>query len=147
MATVTIEVDQAALDKYFDKLTKKLTNFEDVWPEVIREFFRIEEDQFESLGHGKWQPLNPTYAKWKAQHYPGQPLMVREGRLKAGLTGGASTEKRPLSLTIAAKGAEYWKFHQRGTRVLPVRKVIDMTPDAKRRLAKVFIEEAIKGLK
>jgi hypothetical protein len=33
---------------------------------------------FDSEGHGKWRPLSPEYARWKARRYPGKTLLRRE---------------------------------------------------------------------
>ena len=80
-----------------------------------------------------WAPLSPGYRKWKAAHFPGQPILVRTGRLRASLT------QRPLGIEeVTSKGIRlgtdvpYGQFHQRGTRVMPRRQLYSNKADATR---------------
>jgi phage gpG-like protein len=35
---------------------------------------------------GSWQPLSVRYAAWKAEHYPGAGLLIKDGGLEASMT-------------------------------------------------------------
>lgn len=47
----------------------------------------------------QWAPLSVKYAAWKAIHYPGQPILVRTGALKASMTQLGA----PGNITIITK--------------------------------------------
>lgn len=47
-----------------------------------------------AAGGGKWKPLTPTYAAWKAEHFPGRPIGVCTSALRNSMIGGGGyTEK------------------------------------------------------
>jgi hypothetical protein len=41
-----------------------------------------------SASGGKWADLTTAYAAWKQEHYPGRPIGVLTGALRASMTGG-----------------------------------------------------------
>lgn len=56
-----------------------------------------------------WADLNPSYAAWKAQYWPGRPPLVRKGLMQQGFrhkSGKLSTE--------LWNEAQYFKYHQEG---------------------------------
>jgi len=109
--------------------------FEDlrpVWDAFREAFYAAELAQFSSEGSagrgGAWPGLSKDYAAWKAQHYPGMPLMVRTNALRGSLMGGDGHvyEPHPTWMGIGT-GVEYAIHHQRGAGDLPVRKLIDIS--------------------
>lgn len=76
--------------------------------------------QFDSEGAqgamGHWQPLSDIYGKWKAQHWPGRPILVRTGGMK-----GAMLNKE-IAVRVGADAATYEPkshiagYHQFGPR-------------------------------
>lgn len=142
----TIEVvNPDEVKTFFVRIKNELKDFTPIWDDVVEEFWNIQTDHFGSEGHGKWRPLSPRYAAWKAIHYPGQPLLVLTGKLEAAATGitGHQIRKSSDRVQIGWRGLNYWKFHQEGTRKMPQRKVIDIRTQDVNRLAAVFG----KGLK
>lgn len=129
----------------FNRITAYISDFTSLWPEVAKEFYGIEREQFDSIGakgaSGKWAALSKAYAVYKAKKYPGKPILQATGSLFASMTGfdAADSIFRPTAtdLTIGTQreGAIY---HQRETSRMPMRKVIDMTDDGKRRLQKAI---------
>lgn len=84
-------------------------------------------ERFSASGPG-WKPLSPAYASWKAEHFPGQPLLVRTGRMRGELLeitkGGASrVQANRLDLTPRTP---YFPVHQQGGRRVPKRQMIDL---------------------
>lgn len=56
----------------------------------------------------RWAPLSKRYAEWKERHFPGAPILVRTGDLKASMT----QEGAPGNITVIGKtGATF------GTRI------------------------------
>ncbi len=147
MPTLTFEFDEKAFDDWSDDLKKALRDVSDVWPVVIHEFYQIENEQFDTQGHGKWAPLSPAYAKWKAAHFPGRSLLVQTEKLKTEATGGGSISATPQQLSIAFRGVPYFKFHQQGTSRMPARKPIDLTPGDKQRIIKVFKQAVLDRIR
>lgn len=63
-----------------------MTNWRAPFKEMYQEYAAYEERVFASEGSaglGKWAPLSPIYAKWKAIHFPGRPILTRTGRMRA----------------------------------------------------------------
>lgn len=101
--------------------------------------YRDIQDNFESEGGsvGGWPPLSPAYAKWKAKHYPGRPMLVRKGPLKKSLTFDG-TKPGPEGLFEASRNAlifgtriAYAQHHQRPTgKRPPRRRILFLRPGA-----------------
>lgn len=82
-------------------------------------------DEEGSVETGKWSPLSPPYARWKARVRPGRPVLVFDGMLR-----------RDMTLTsqgvydVWGKGMRvgtdlpYAKYHQNGTPGMPARPLI-----------------------
>lgn len=66
-----------------------------------------------------WQPLNPTYAAWKAQHFPGRPPLIRTGAMNRGYAFDATNKSVSLF-----NEKFYFRFHQNGEGV-PQRVTMD----------------------
>lgn len=120
-----------------------LSDLRPLWPEVIREFYLIETEQFESEGaagaSGKWAALSDVYAKYKEVAHPGQPILRADDNLYQSLTDpeavGAVLRPEADSLTIGTS-VPYATAHQRGTRRMPARPPISLAEAQKRRLQK-----------
>lgn len=72
---------------------KSLDSFEAIWPRVERKFNAITREQFTSQGTrggSRWVPLSKKYARWKAVHHPGKPIMELSGRLLRSLSARTS---------------------------------------------------------
>lgn len=100
---------------------------------------------------GNWAPLSVSYAKWKAAHYPGKPILQRTGALQAALTGPGSNARREVSgdtLTFGTSGLPYASLHQTGTGKMPARPEFDYGPDFEAAMQAAVAEgvrEAVKA--
>ena len=130
----------------FQTLNESISDFRPVWPEIHMYFLRGTIEQFESLGARggqRWEPLSARYAKWKAQAYPGKPILVRTERLKRSLSVGGSEpdqikDFQEMSATFGTR-VPYARFHQRGTRRMPARPVLQPTQrDVDRMVSRLF---------
>lgn len=110
------------------------------WSDVFApKYFAAIQDLFKTSGTprgegGKfsgapWTMLSPAYAKWKYKHYPGQPILTRDGRLRDSLAWGGNT-LGPEGVWVATKhyaqfgtSVPYAAAHQYGVpkRNLPAR--------------------------
>jgi phage gpG-like protein len=82
------------------------------WDDVKEFFTDYEEKWFGDRGRG-WVALSPTYAAWKAKHFPGKPIMQRSGDLLDSLTG-PSIDIREPGYAIFGTDVEYAVYHQDG---------------------------------
>ncbi len=74
--------------------------------------------QFDTEGSyttGRWSPLSPPYAKWKAKNYPGQGILQRTGRLFRQLTMQPfGVDVREPRYAIFGTALPYANYHQQG---------------------------------
>lgn len=120
-----------------------LSDLRPLWPEVIREFYLIESEQFASEGaagaSGRWAPLSDVYAKYKQVAHPDKPILRADDDLFESLTNpeaaGAILRPEQDGLTIGTS-VPYATAHQRGTRKMPARPPISFSEVQKRRLQK-----------
>lgn len=113
-----------------------------LFPRMTPVFEQEMQDQFASEGRGPnagaWAPLSEQYARWKEEHYPGQPILQREGTLHEALTSsGSPFAKRVISgdtFDFGTVGVEYASFHQLGTSRMPARPEFDFGGDMERLL-------------
>lgn len=108
------------------------------WEAIANRFVAVERRHFRAEGGdkgstGKWAPLSPRYAAWKARHYPGKPILERSGELLRSLT------VRPLDVEVIlpdrmviGSAVAHGRYHQAGGPNLPRRRPVDL-PDAERR--------------
>src|SRR3990172_9586013 len=144
MFQLTFEVDgDVQLARSFSRFADNIKDARKPFGEVADDFKEIEDKQFKSegsYGSGGWMPLSSNYAEWKAKHYPGTKILERTGRLWASLASKTSDTIRDikkLEMTVGTS-SKYAIFHQRGTRKMPMRKIINLTEDDKRRWTKIF---------
>lgn len=114
---------------------------------------RVTGEQFASEGAhglgGRWQPLNPDYAAWKDEHYPGRPMLVRTGAMRdAYLVHGTRvlTDDRlvwGITDQTDADGdeiADRATGHQTGRGVVPQRKIIALNANDRRGIDRLFVD-------
>ncbi|MFN3652226.1 MAG: hypothetical protein ACK47B_21825 [Armatimonadota bacterium] len=102
---------------------------------------------------GKWRDLSPRYAAWKAKHYPGKTILVREGVLQRALTRrNAKGSLRRIGKNTLTVGARVrtpngrWDLgliHQEGSSDgrVPQRKIIAIPPSVQARWLQFLREE------
>jgi phage gpG-like protein len=88
-------------------------------------FREAEAEQFRSGGglSGGWAPLYPRYKAWKDQHYPGLPMLVLSGRLRASLIGRTADSIFKVNAKSVRFGTNVpWSGkHQTGEGLIPAR--------------------------
>lgn len=118
-------------------------------------FAQAETRQFDSeggYGSGGWAPLSPSYAAWKAIHYPGKPILERTGALRRALT------TRPLGVEriedefgefgvggSLGSGVDYAVYHQQGTPKMPARPPVAFPESVKREFVKILQVWLVNG--
>lgn len=143
------------LDFAIQGLLKKVSDFRPLWPRIAAVFHEQERMQFDASGagpSGAWASLSARYGAWKARRYPGQPLMVRTGRLRASLLEASADSIVDMSEAIRMRigtAVPYAIYHQRGGGFLPRRKLVDLTARQNLAFAREFQKyvntDALKG--
>lgn len=133
------------LNRAFNRVEQHISDFRSIWPNVAREFYAIEEDQFASEGahgaSGKWAALSPAYSKFKAIAFPGQPILRATTSLYESMTSPNAPDsifrmtENELTVGTQREGA---RVHQKGGRNLPARPIIALTESDKRRIQKAI---------
>ena len=93
------------------KLAEQVKDWRPFWRDVFlpRYIGQIQQN-FETEGElvGGWPDLDPTYAAWKARHFPGRKILERTRRLRSSLAHGATgpdtvIQARPLELRFGTR--------------------------------------------
>lgn len=139
------------LDRAFNRIEQRVSDFRFAWPAVSREFYDIELRQFETEGavgaSGKWAPLSDPYERFKVIAFPGEPILQATHALKESLTTNDALdsvfipEKDQLTIGTKREGA---RAHQRGTNRVPARPPISFTETQKRRVTKAIQAELVQ---
>ena len=134
------------LDVRIAKWEKSLDSFETIWPRVERKFNAITREQFTSQGTrggSRWVPLSRKYARWKAVHHPGKPIMELSGRLLRSLS--ARTDDTTYNVT--KKTWSKFTTLPYAARQDRTRPLIELTDEDQAAFTKIFDEFAREQLK
>lgn len=93
------------------------------------------------IGHS-WEALNPSYAAYKAEFYPGRPPLIREGKLvnSFSFTSGSSW-------AVVTNTDEKFAWHQLGTRRLPARVMMDLDEQRQTHVQDILTERIERVLR
>lgn len=132
-------------NRAFNRVESYVSDFRNMFPLIAKEFYAIEKSQFDSQGakgsSGKWAPLSPVYAKYKAKAFPGQPTLHATRSLYDSMTSPDALDSifridaREMTIGTQREGA---RAHQRGTSRMPARPIIAMTESDKRGIQKAI---------
>jgi hypothetical protein len=144
--------------RFFDVMADEVTHLREPLSRVSRRLTETVGQQFFSEGsHGgaPWPALNPTYERWKDEAYPGRPMLVRTGQMRAAfladgqreltqsrLAWGVDTQRDSDGQLIAERAGA----HQAGEGHVPERKIIALRMDDRRFIDHEFVAY-INGLR
>lgn len=133
--TFTIE-GETQIDRTLARFADNVGDARTLWDKLATRFASVERRQFASeggYGSGGWPALSPKYAAWKARHYPGKPILEREGNLRASLTERPfGVEVIEAGFMVLGSGIDYGRYHQAGGGRLPQRRPVEL-PESERR--------------
>lgn len=72
-------------------------------------------------GGTPWAPLSEPYATWKEDHFPGRPLLVQTGEMRAHLLNYAQSVRVTAFSMLYEPDSDIAYFHQHGTEKMPAR--------------------------
>jgi hypothetical protein len=96
------------------------------------------------LTGARWAPLSDEYGAWKAEHYPGWPILVRDGGMKRAMLDRQTAVHVGPDEAVYEPISEIAGFHQSGAdwigpawgrgqvlHHLPQRKIVDLSEEWK----------------
>ena len=153
MLNVTFDIaGEQQYVRSFEAFDEELRDLRDPLGDVADHLQHVVGEQFLTEGaHGlglRWVPLNPEYAAWKREHYPGAPLLVRTGAMRDALITDGTRELTAHSLRWGITTQtddegqpirEYAIAHQTGRGVVPQRKIIALGSMDRRQIDRIFV--------
>ncbi len=133
----------------FTRFVSELTDLSPVLEEIADVLDRSAAQAFATSGAssgGRWAALSSRYAMWKARHYPGQPILVATGALRASMGSVRNITPKRLEWGTDDRKARY---HQGGTSKMPARPIIRLTSKERTLMTKLvhaYLLEAAQGL-
>lgn len=117
-----------ALSVSLSRFADEVSDFTPFWEGEFKTFwYALRKLDYASAGGATgsmWPPLSPAYRVWKNKHFPGRPLLVLHGDLKASVTSPDSPDSvwvaQPKALRVGTT-VPYAMSHQRGTSRMPAR--------------------------
>lgn len=131
-------------DRAFNRIGEHVSDLRPIWPELTRELFTIEDEQFKSAGSkgrsGQWKELSAAYAKRKAIDYPGKPILQRTGKMMQSLTSKTGDTILVEEKDEYGFGTRlfYATYHQTGTPKMAARELVSLNEDSRRRITKAI---------
>lgn len=85
-----------------------------------------------------WAQLSPKYAAWKEEHFPGMPILVATGDMRAAALSPEAIFVTGDSLTYSVEAPAGW--HQDGTENMPARPLVRLPSRVRRGWDRIVVE-------
>jgi len=145
-----VEVDGGVgFTRHLRKFEASVNDFTPLWNRFRRTFYYTELLQFASEGaynQSGWAKLSPAYGRWKEKNFPGRPILVLSGDLKASLTSAqarGSYFKSELKQMEIGSRIPYGIYHQAGSARMPARQPIYLSAFS----AKAYTDQIIQWIR
>ena len=145
---ITFEIETVGAERFirgFNRYVEDIQDFSEAFELLYLDFLELEGRNFGAQGTpAPWAALSPNYAKWKAKHAPGRPILVLRGDMRAALTSRTGASGQIKEIDGRGKTARYGtslkiaSYHQYGTRHMPARPVVQLTEADKRRWSRAI---------
>jgi phage gpG-like protein len=117
---------------------------------VAEEFRSDQRANFARGGRPRWKPLSPEYAAWKARKYPGRPVGVLTGAMRAALVSKFDPYHLEVvksdQLRVGSTNPVSNLFNGKHTvHKQPKRKLISLTPTRRREYLKMVQDYLVDG--
>lgn len=146
-----IEIDgKVELNRVLTGIADDLQDWRPALNEMADDWYRNQGAIFYAAGAHEglpgWEALSPRYALWKGINYPGRPMLVLSGRLRAAITqrGGRGAIERIkereliLGANVPVGSFNLALLHQRGTRTMPARPVMRISQPQRNRFVSIL---------
>lgn len=88
-----------------------------------------------------WPRLTDSYARWKAEMWPGRPPLIRSGEMMRSF----KYKEGPRKLELW-NSADHFDFHQEGTRYIPQRMMMRIDQQRAARVVEYMVEDVTDQL-
>lgn len=98
-------------------------------------------EQFEtqgSRGGERWTKLSDDYREWKDRHFPGRPILVRQGGMKGAVLDPSAIHASRHRMIFEPRNG-YLAAHQAGKGRLPQRRVVQLTAGDRRQWERIVL--------
>lgn len=141
---------EKVIARRLERFGEGISDFRPLFNRIVTVLEESTVENFATEGHGTWPPLSPRYAAWKAEHYPGKPIMRRTDRLYDSLVGKGAGAVRDIQETRMRYGTTvpYAAIHQKGGATIPQRRVVHLLEERKKAVMKEvqrFVVAASRG--
>lgn len=117
------------------KVRKFLEDFDPLWDEIEPAMSKIEEEQFDTEGHGEWPELAwSTIIQKHALGYGGEKILHRTHDLRESLIDPTIAADRGDKQLVWGSDVPYSGYHQSGTPKMPARPPIDIRVEDRQKL-------------
>ena len=135
-----MEPDARDIQMGFSRWASKVDNWGPAFADVVRLFHAPERQHFKTEGRStgrKFRKLSESYKKWKQKNYPGRPILVLRGALRAALVrGGPGTagirritrDSLTVGVDPSSDVAVYARAHSLGEGFMPKRPPVRFDP-------------------
>lgn len=141
------------MSRFFDIAADSINDFTIIFEKLAEDFRETQKEVFKKEGANeglsKWKPLSPKYKKWKNKFYPGRPILTLTGDMRKSLTQQNNINHiERITKNSFEIGTKDFKtiLHQKGTKKMPKRKVIELSDLQKRRWTQIFHREIFSML-
>lgn len=141
-----IDGDQQVM-RGFSRFADGVQDFSEPFKEILEDFQEIEKKQFDTEGQyggEKWKPLEETTIKDKERHGYPFDILVRTGDLRDAMTGGSGSRSEVTRESLTVYMPWYGLFHQRGTKKMARRPVVQLNEADKTRWSKIVHQYLVK---
>lgn len=153
--SLIIEIDHSGTLKgaqiRIERLEHNATHMEDAFWDVYFQIIKWNEQQFDTLGHGSWSPLDDdTVIKKEKAGIDPRPLRGASGRLFASLAGLAAPD-RIIQVSgdrlYFASTVPYGPIHMKGSQEknIPIRKPMDITRGRRSHITRLIRRGVLSG--
>lgn len=128
----------SAAAKEAEDLSEPLTAIGDL---VLRDVFEQFRTEGANGGGGRWKPLSPEYAKWKAEQVGDQPIMVFTGGLRDAMLARSSVHVSPRRMVYDPQAPSWAVRHQKGDPgedPMPRRRLVELPMTTRREFDREF---------
>lgn len=131
---IDIDCDALKALNKLETIATRMQTIEPLFPKAKQYMRQANVSNFATNGLpvGGWAPLKPDYDRWKSSKFPGEPTLVRTGKLFRHLSSlnGPANRGKNLEMTfgLSPNEVKYAKFHQFGTSKMPKRQIIFAPP-------------------
>lgn len=148
MITIGFEVaGETQVARQFTLLDEFSRDLSEPLGQLMDQLLESVDAQFETEGAAAgspWEPLSDEYGQWKSEHYPGRPILVAEGDMKAAMLDKLAAVRVSAEQAVYEPVSEIAGYHQSGAdwigpawghgeypHHLPQRKMVDLSEEWK----------------